>query len=371
MSIEHNRLWLALSAVPRLKCQHKLELVEQFGIESLFNQPKSILIAAGLTEKQALAIISPRWQAIDQIITQSVQCQSHIIHYQHPHYPTLLKQLYDPPLVLFAKGQSALLAKPQIAIVGSRNASIYGREISEWFAKTLVEHQLVVTSGLALGIDAFAHKGALHYSNSTIAVVATGLDQVYPARHKVLQQNIIDSGGVIISEFFPQTPARAGHFPKRNRLISGLSYGVIVIEAALRSGSLITARCAIEQNRELFAVPGSIFNQQNQGCHWLIKQGAKLIESVADIKEEYPQWFKSSIQSTANTLVANEDEKNLLKHLLNDPMLANVGDEVTPIDVIAARCQQPIEQVLTRLMQLELSGLVSAVPGGYLRVNRG
>ena len=198
----------------------------------------------------------------------------------------LLKEIYDPPLVLFIRGNVDLLTLPKIAMVGSRNATISGREIAHKFAGELSE-KFVVTSGMALGIDAQAHLGALHQKGYTIAVVATGLDITYPARHKTLQKNIIANSGLIISEFAPGMAPKAGHFPKRNRLISGLSSGVVVVEASLKSGSLITARCALEQGREVFAVPSSIYNAQAKGCHWLIQQGAKLVEGIADIVEEF------------------------------------------------------------------------------------
>ena len=206
-------------------------------------------------------------------------------------------------------------------------------------------------------------------------MVATGLDQVYPASHRTLAKEIINTGGAIISEFMPSTPARAGHFPKRNRLISGMSLGVLVVEAEMRSGSLITARCAIEQNREVFAIPSSIENQQAKGCHWLIKQGAKLVEQCADIVDEFAFTNKPSLhlkRSAYNNIsikqqsTQGENEENQ-KSLSNDALLASVGFEITPVDKVVSRSKLPVEEVLTRLTMLELSGLVSAVPGGYIR----
>ena len=275
------------------------------------------------------------------------------------------------------QGNNLLLNKQQVAIVGSRFASIKGRETSSTLAFQLVEQGFVVTSGLALGVDAAAHFGALSMKNSTIAVVATGLDRGYPARHRDLAKKIIDNQGAIISEFLPGTAPKAGHFPKRNRLISGLSLGVLVVEAELKSGSLITARCALEQNREVFAVPSSIENPQAKGCHWLIKQGAKLVEQVADIVEELAVSIKPSLhleveeglqQKNKQVLAKSTGEKTPSKGLYNDDLLANVGYEITPVDKVVSRSKLSVEEVLTLLTMLELSGLVSAVPGGYISV---
>jgi len=361
------QFWLALKYVPRLALDKKRLLVQQFGITGLFSLNKTQLQQCKLSAAQTAAILSPDWHKIAKIIEYSAQCNSHIIPINDIHYPTLLKQIYDPPLVLFVRGNIKLLNAIQIAIVGSRNASVYGKEVTQLLAKQLVEQGFVVTSGLALGIDTFAHKGALHYQNSTIAVVATGLDQVYPNRNKALMNDILTQGGAVLSEFPPRTVAKAGHFPKRNRLISGLTKGVVVIEAALQSGSLITARCALEHNRDVFALPGSIHNPLSKGCHWLIKQGAKLIENSADIVDE--------LNITTNRLVELEvdkkTEKNLTNDLFIDPLLASVGYETTAIDVVVSRSKLPIEVVITRLTMLELRGLVAAVPGGYFRVNRG
>ena len=272
------QLWLALKFIPRLNVQKKLALVEQLTIEKLFSGNVA-LSPFKLTQKQLLAINQPDWQRISQIIVASEQCQSKIIVFDDADYPQRLKEIYDPPLVLFLKGDSRLLNLPQIALVGSRYASVSGRETAQQFANTLNQQGLVITSGLALGIDANAHQGALTATCKTIAVVATGLDSVYPSRHKGLAKSIITQGGAIVSEFMPGTLPKPGHFPKRNRIISGMSLGVLVVEATLKSGSLITARCAIEQNREVFADAKLLYaNQQAKGCHWLIKQGAKLVE---------------------------------------------------------------------------------------------
>ena len=371
--------WLALKLVPRLAIHKKLALVESYGLTALFlSSEKSssspvITSSNNLTAKQLAAFYQPDWQLIDEIIDNSKQCHSEIVVFDDPSYPHLLKQIYDPPLVLFVQGNQKLLNQSQLAIVGSRSASINGRETAFEIAQQLVAKGLVVTSGLALGIDAAAHKGALMSNASTIAVVATGLDKVYPARHRALAAQIIEKEGAIISEFLPRTSPKPGHFPKRNRIISGLSEGVLVVEAALQSGSLITARCALEQNRDVFSIPSGIHNPQAKGCHWLIKQGAKLVEETADIMDELAFTNHSSLhlkqqqnsQATVNKEIA---EKSLNKDLCVDELLASVGFEITPVDKVVSRSKLPIKEVLTRLTMLELSGLVAAVPGGYLRL---
>lgn len=363
--------WLALKFIPRLAIHKKLHLVQEIGLMKLFSSQTSLSLFK-LTEKQQQAILSPDWNKIDKIINNSQLCGCDIVCFDDDEYPDLLKQIYDPPLVLFTKGNKQLLSEPQIAVVGSRGASPMGRENAFVFSNDLAKNGVVITSGLALGIDAQAHKGALASTGKTIAVVATGLDRVYPSRHKQLAHDIVDHNGLIVSEFVPGTVPKAGFFPKRNRIISGMSYGVLVVEATIKSGSLITARCAIEQNREVFAIPSSINNPQGKGCHWLIKQGAKLVEECNDIIEDLNLPIKSglhlSLPTQEETLNQDvEEEKNYQQGLFNDSLLDNVGYEVTPIDAVVLRSKLPIDVVLTQLTILELKGLVSAVPGGYLR----
>ena len=359
--------WLALKLVPRLASHKKLTLVELFGVEQLFH-PSQELSSLNLTQKQISAIRAPDWLRISNIVDASQRCGSSIIPITDSRYPLNLKQIFDPPLVLFAQGNIALLNQQQIAMVGSRDASINGRDNAFEFSQKLAQAGLVITSGLALGIDGAAHKGTLSVQGKTIAVVATGLDQVYPARHRLLAKSIIDNDGAIISEFAPGTPPKPGYFPKRNRIISGLSLGVLVVEATIKSGSLVTARCAIEQNREVFAIPSTINNPQAKGCHWLIKQGAKLVDNVADIVDEIELLPKSSLNLSIDLEKEPALEESEKQHLFNDSLLASVGYEITPVDIVISRSELPIDVVLTRLTILELKGLVATVPGGYLRV---
>jgi DNA processing protein len=367
---ENIRFWLAFKLIPRISVHKKIALLKQYSIQQLFiAPPKKDEIA--FTEKQYQAVIKPDWQRIDSIVQSTQSAGGEIITFDHPHYPKRLKEIYDPPLMLFVKGNSQLLNQLQIAIVGSRNASIQGRRSAYQFAQELSEHNVVITSGLALGVDAHAHKGVVDNKNQTIAVIATGLDICYPSRHKQLANSIIENGGAIISEFLTGTPPKPGHFPKRNRIISGLSEGVLIIEAAMKSGSLITARCALEQNREVFALPGNINNPQVKGCHWLIKQGAKLVDELADIIEEmnFPTENGLNLQGKRNRNKEKEKEskESCDQDLCKDSLLASVGYEITPVDTVVSRSKLPTDVVLTRLTMLELRGLVSAVPGGYLK----
>jgi DNA processing protein len=361
------KYWLALKQVPRLSLKAKLALVEHYGLEALFGLSPSDLAAHKLTSNQIKAITSPDWRFIDQVLSQSEAINSQIITFEDSHYPDLLKETHSPPLVLFVKGDIGLLTTKQLAIVGSRSPTLAGKEFAKELACNLASYQLTITSGLALGIDAAAHRGALNGLGKTIAVVATGLDRVYPSRHKALAMEILEQGGAWVSEFLPGTSPKPGHFPRRNRLISGLSLGVLVVEAAIKSGSLVTAYHALEQNREIFAVPGSIHNPVAKGCHQLIKQGAKLVDEVADIVDEL------DLPLTSGHIL--QEQENLTKTaqpgLLNDALLDSVDYETTPVDMVVSRSKLPIDVVLTRLTILELSGLVSAVPGGYIRLNRG
>ncbi|GAA0818307.1 DNA-processing protein DprA [Colwellia asteriadis] len=376
--------WLALKLVPRLATHKKLTLVNDYGLQSLFassSKSSPLTSAHGLSATHLSAFNYPNWSKVNEIIEQSGNANADIISFDDAYYPAQLKQIYDPPLVLFTKGNTSLLNLQQVAIVGSRFSTIKGRETAFDFAQQLTKKNYIVNSGLAIGIDAAAHQGVLAIQGKTIAVVATGVDIVYPTRHRDLASEILQNDGLIVSEFYPATQPRAGHFPKRNRLISGLSEGVVVVEAELKSGSLITARCALEQNREVFAVPSSIDNPQAKGCHWLIKQGAKLVENSADIIDELMEMTESSLYSKeSNSTYVNTkqpkvviaskkpNEKSPSKDLCNDNLLASVGYEITPIDKVVSRSELPVEEVITRLTMLELSGLITAVPGGYIRV---
>ena len=287
-----------------------------------------------------------------------------------PDYPSLLRQIPDPPAALFARGDVTLLASPQLAMVGSRNPSVEGRRNAEEFAAYLVKCGLTITSGMALGIDAASHRGALKGGGRTVAVWGTGLDKAYPPRNRDLAEGIA-AQGLIVSEFPPGTPPLPIHFPRRNRIISGLSVGTLVVEAASRSGSLITARLASEQGREVFAIPGSIHNPMARGCHRLLREGAKLVESAADILEELApllgiQTPEVALTAAADSAAEAPSEDPEYKLLLNSLDFAP-----TSVDALVERTGLTPEVVSSMLLMLELQGHVEASPGGrYSRVHK-
>lgn len=289
----------------------------------------------------------------------------HVLVLGDPAYPPLLLQTADPPLLLYVQGSLDHLTKPGIAMVGSRRASPQGLANAKGFAQAISEQGWVVFSGLAQGIDAAAHEGALAGAAGTVAVVGTGLDRVYPARHRALAHRIA-AHGALVSEFAPGTPPLPEHFPMRNRLIAGMSLGTVVVEAALQSGSLITARLATEAGRDVFAVPGSIHAPQSKGCHWLLKQGAKLVESAQDILEELqPSHPRSSQRLLLDSVAVAEDPAP-------DPVLAALGHDPVTLDALISRTGFPGHQLSALLMTLELTGQVARLPGGlYQRLVRG
>ena len=282
---------------------------------------------------------------------------NHVVALGDTDYPQLLLQTADPPLLLYVKGRRELLNRPALAIVGSRNATAQGIANAEEFAQTLSDAGVTIVSGLALGIDAAAHRGGLAGAASILAVVGTGLDVVYPARNRDLAHQLA-ARGTLVSEFALGTPALAANFPRRNRLISGISRGCLVVEAALKSGSLITARLANEQGREVFALPGSIHSPLAKGCHALIKQGAKLVDSVNDILEELSL---NTVPPAARDLPALDVDAARLLDLL--------GYEPSGLDRLCTRSGLEANNVSALLLKLEIQGLIENLPGGqYQRV---
>jgi DNA processing protein len=279
--------------------------------------------------------------------------QNSIITLADPDFPSLLLNIPDPPPLLYLKGKRELLNSQMLAIVGSRNATPQGLGNAEAFAKATSDAGLCIVSGMALGIDTAAHRGGLRGSASSIAVVGTGLDLVYPASNRKLAHELAEQGA-LISEFPLGIPAMASNFPRRNRIISGISRGCLVVEAALQSGSLITAKQALEQGREVFAVPGSIHSPLAKGCHSLIKQGAKLVESAEDILDEL------GYQTTRLSAANNTDESGREKSLL----LTHLGHEIIDIDTLSNRSGLTVETVSAMLLTFELDGIVASLPGG-------
>ncbi len=361
--------WLRLKLTPGVGDATACKLLAAFGLpQALFAAPRAALeTVAGsklterlLTEPEGWHELCTRthaWLAGDP--------RRRVLTLGDPDYPAELLQIENPPPLLHVEGELAALRQPlRLAIVGSRNPTSQGADNAREFARALAQAGACIVSGLALGIDGAAHEGALDVGGCTLAVLGTGLDRVYPVRHEALARRIA-AGGALISEYPLGTPPLAANFPKRNRIISGLSQGVLVVEAALQSGSLITAREAAEQGREVFALPGSIHSPQARGCHALIRQGAKLVESAQDILEELRSTVPSPrSQSGQNVGGSSQDT--------DDPLLRVLGFEPCGLDALQARCGLDTATLQARLLDLELDGEIARLPGGlYQRCSRG
>ncbi|MGX3021227.1 DNA-processing protein DprA [Ursidibacter sp. B-7004-1] len=378
---------LALLQVPQLGSQKIGRLLSEVDFTAFCNYDREQLRQIGWNEKQIQRWFNPDWRWIDTALAWAEKPQQHLISLFDVEYPFLLRQISTAPPILFVKGQTEVLSMPQIAIVGSRDYSHYGEYWAGYFAGELVKNQIAVTSGLAIGIDGFCHQKALAENGITIAVLGSGLDQVYPSRHKNLAENIVAKGGALVSEFFPNQPPLAENFPRRNRIISGLSLGTLVVEATLNSGSLITARYALEQGREVFALPNSVQNPYSQGCHKLIKDGALLVESIDDILEAIVYQRQDSVMNrvaqpslfTTEQAVSSTQKFThlpapalLAKNLPNltacqQQLLAQIGLEPISIDDLAKACEISIDNALIELLNLELLDVIKQVSGGYVR----
>ncbi len=321
-----------------------------------------------LTERQlTLFFAKERSKQIEQALNWGEQPEQNWLPFGDTRYPKLLQSIEDAPLLLSTRGHIGLLQDPQLAIVGSRHASKQGFQMATDFAQHLSAQGLTITSGLALGIDTAAHQGGLQGIGKTVAVVATGLDRIYPASNQALGRQIAEEG-VMVSEFPLGTKPLAYHFPKRNRIISGLSIGTLVVEAALKSGSLITAKMANDQGREVFAVPGSIHNPQAKGCHQLIKQGAKLVESGQDILEELSSHLQPILSPQSQDMFQNTPQPNLNSANTTLPaIIEHIGFNATSMDELVVLSKLPVYDIQSQLMLLELSGNIEALSAGRWR----
>jgi DNA processing protein len=353
-----------------INTQRQIEKLSKAGCSAhgAFKRSYEALRQIGLTEKQARAIKSFDFLRITPTLRWAEVSDQHIITYDNEHYPALLKEIARPPSLLYVKGELESLSMPQLAIVGSRKPSPVGLENAALFARELVESGFIVTSGMALGVDGAAHRGALG-GGKTIAVLGAGMGHIYPRVHRGLAGEIAQKGA-LVSEFPLAMQPRPENFPRRNRIISGLSYGVLVVEAAVKSGSLITARCAMEQGREVFALPGSIHNQQSRGCHELIRRGAALVQTVGDICSELPGMLEWARAHERPPLLAPYQEKLdfLGEHEQDEVVLKALGFEINSVDTIISRTQWNAGLVLEALLRLELRHRVKTVPGGYIRI---
>lgn len=368
---ESVRPWLALNRIPGFGPKALESVLPQIDSPAdLFSLSVDDLRACGLNLALVRALREPDWRAVDRDCRWLEQSGHHLLSFKDAHYPCLLHEISDPPLLLFIKGDPDCLAAPQLGIVGSRNPTPDGRRLAREFAARLGRLGLTINSGLAMGIDAAAHEGALQAGAKTLAVFGCGPDRIYPKTHARLAARV-EAHGALVSEFPPGTPPLAVNFPRRNRIISGLSLGILVVEAAMRSGSLITARCATEQGREVFAVPGTIHNPQARGCHHLIRQGAKLVETEQDILEELGPLLH--VDSQAISLQPNDpapgDETELPQNCRQ--LLDVLGDSPASVDILVERSGLTADAVSSILLLLELRGLIAPQPGGtYVRLRQ-
>lgn len=356
--------WLQLSLTPGLGPAALRKLLQQFGLPQAVLARKRGELAA-LVPPGAIAALDSEAVAsgVARSLEWAAQSGHAVVTLADESYPKMLLEIADPPPLLYAHGRVELLARSALAIVGSRNATQQGSANAEAFARTLSESGLTIVSGLALGIDAAAHRGGLQGPGSTIAVLGTGIDVTYPQRNAALASEIAQRG-LLVSEFPLGSVPAAHNFPRRNRLISGLARGCLVVEAAVASGSLITARAAAEQGREVFAVPGSIHSPLAKGCHALIKSGAKLVESAEDVLTELSGFRASGYASTREPprREAGVPDTGLLAHMGHDPV---------DVDSLCSRAGLSAEQVSSELLRLELDGRVAALPGGlYQRLEK-
>jgi DNA processing protein len=343
--------WLRFTLVPRVPARVQRRLLQAFGSAAavLEADRSQILEHAGAEVADAIEC-GPLPHPLERALTWLEAPAHHAIALDDPRYPRSLLNITDPPPLLYANGRTELLDAASIAIVGSRNATPQGIRDAQAFARALSDAGLCIVSGMALGIDAAAHEGGLAGRGSSLAVLGTGPDIVYPARNRTLA-HALARDGCLVTEFPPGTPSIAGNFPRRNRLISGLSRGVLVVEAAQSSGSLITARQAGEQGRDVFAIPGSIHSPLSKGCHELIRDGAKLVEKAEDVLADLG-W--------EGHLATGEPSRD-------DLILEAIGYSPACLDQVVERTRLPAAQVAARLSQLEVEGHVSVLPGGWFQ----
>lgn len=367
--------WLALLRVNGIGPSHFQKITEQFkSLESFFQLTAAQLRELGLNDKQSEAISgfyrgtqSQLLAGVRKDLDWLAQGDCHaVLTWADEDYPALLREIKGSPPVLFVHGDVSALSLPQIAIVGSRNCSRAGRKLAHEFSSHFSEQGFVTSSGLALGIDTAAHQGALIGRGKTVAVLAHGLDTIYPARNRALAMDIVENGA-LVSEFPIGVNPRPQYFPRRNRIISGLSLGVLVVEAALKSGSLITAHEAVDQGREVFAIPGSIHDPLAKGCHSLIRNGAKLVETALHVVEELAPllgYVHQQSQVTEQTSLLDQYDKASSEAKL----LATLEYDPISIDQMVGMTGMSVADISSTLVMLELDGVITQQPGGYCRI---
>jgi len=361
---EEIRHILALLEIKDLGSVSIRKIIQTFGsaIKVFYSEPEEIASLTGIKLDTAKKIKSfSNWQKIDDLTNQCEKKQIKILSINDESYPQLLKEIYDPPVVLFCKGMLLPQDNFGLAVVGSRQLSDYGKRVTEKFAFELASCGITIVSGLARGIDSVAHLSALSAQGRTIAVLGSGILKIYPPENKKLSEQITQSGA-ILSEFYPETPPKRENFPKRNRIISGMTVGTLVTEATTNSGALITAKLALEQGREVFAVPGNITSKNSEGTNFLIKKGAKLVQKIEDILEEIKPFIpslKESFISLESTIKVDlTDEENAIFSLLDRPL---------NLDEIVINTELSISRILEILLKLEIKGLITRFEGKYVR----
>jgi DNA processing protein len=363
--------WLALALTPGLGPTRIKKLIEHFGTaERVFQASLTELEAMGMRAFSAQSIATGKsLELAQQECAKAVDARARIISLSDPEYPSRLKEIYDPPVILFVKGNVEVLAQPGIAMVGTRHPTPYGSGMAERLSTDLASRGLVIISGLARGVDTASHRGAVAAKGKTVAVLGTGIDVMYPKENSRLAEQIVALGGALVTEFPVGTPPTPQNFPIRNRIISGISAGVLVVEAAEYSGTRITSRCALEQNRDVYAVPGNVTNKNSWGPNTLIKQGAKLVATWEDVWEELPTDVQAVLGAMENESPAPETaslfpdeatsphEKKILKLLK--------ADESTHIDQLVELLENEMSssEIFAALFELELNGKVRQLPG--------
>lgn len=364
--------WLALSMTPSLGAARGRKLVEKFGcVENVFRAPLTELEAAGIPAAAAQAIaLGKAQEAAQEEVIRARDAGAEIVARDSAAYPPELRQIYDPPLVLYVRGNKHALASPGIAVVGTRHPTPYGMGMAERLACDLAARGLIIFSGMARGVDTSAHRGALAAHGKTVAVFGTGIDVSYPKENARLADQIVANGGALISEFPVGTFPAPQNFPIRNRIISGLAIGVLVVEAGEYSGTRVTARCALEQNREVFAVPGNVTNRNSWGPNTLIKQGAKLTATWEDVWEELPAEVRVALQPPEQSATDAQAGASLFQNEALSPHERKVlallrADEPTHIDELVEKLtgKMSASEIFAALFELSLSGKIRELPG--------